>query len=91
MAALTAIPEQRSTAARSSAGAPYRVGERGEEIFVPSSSGSVVSNKSIPTAEEIGAAVAAAMQRVPLVVPQDAVTDAMLRNAPRRQALHGTA
>ena len=74
-----------------SAGSPYLIGEAGPEMFVPGQSGSVVSNKSIPTAEEIGAAVAAAMQRVPLVVPQDAVTDAMLRNAPRRQALHGTA
>ena len=74
-----------------SAGVPYRVGERGEEIFVPGSSGSVVPNKSIPSADEIGAAVVAALHRVPLVVPRDAVTDAMLRNAPRRQALHGTA
>ena len=73
-----------------SAGVPYLVGERGPEMFVPGSSGSVASNKSIPTAEEIGAAVTAALHRVPLVVPQDAVTDAMLRNAPRRQALHGT-
>ena len=74
------------------AGSPYVVGEGGKpEIFVPGQSGSVVPNKSIPTAEEIGAAVAEALHRVPLVVPQDAVTDAMLRNAPRRQALHGTA
>ena len=68
---------------------PYRVGERGEEIFVPSQSGSVVSNKSIPTAEEIGSAVAAAMQRAPIVVPQDQVTGANYRNGPRWAALHG--
>ena len=72
-----------------SAGRPYKVGEVGEEIFVPSQSGSVVPNKSIPTAEEIGAAVAAAMQRAPLVVPQDPVTDAIYRNGPRRAALRG--
>ena len=58
------------------------MGEAGPEIFTPSSSGSVASNKSIPTAEEIGASVAAALHRVPLVVPQDAVTDAMLRRTP---------
>ena len=76
-----------------SAGSPYVVGEGGkEEIFhVPSQSGSVVPNKSIPTAEEIGAAVAAALHRVPLVVPQDAVTDSILRRTPNRQALRGWA
>ena len=74
-----------------SAGVPYRVGERGEEIFVPGQSGSVVPNKSIPTAEEIGAAVASAMQRAPIVVPQDPVTDALYRNGPRRAALKGYA
>ena len=75
-----------------SAGSPYVVGEGGKpEIFVPGQSGSVVPNKSIPTAEEIGAAVAAAMQRVPLVVPQDAVTDSILRRTPNRQALRGWA
>ena len=74
-----------------SAGSPYVVGERGPEIFVPSSSGSVAANKSLPTAEEIGAAVAAAMQRAPLVVPQDPVTDALYRNGPRRAALKGYA
>ena len=75
-----------------SAGHAYVVGEGGKsEIFVPGQSGSVVPNNGIPTADEIGAAIVAALHRVPLVVPQDAVTDAMLRNAPRRQALHGTA
>ena len=74
-----------------SGGSPYVVGERGPEIFVPSSSGSVAANKSLPTAEEIGAAVAAAMQRAPLVVPQDPVTDALYRNGPRRAALKGYA
>ena len=55
-----------------SAGRPYVVGEGGkEEIFVPSTSGSVVPNKSIPTAEEIGAAVAAALHRAPLHVSQE--------------------
>ena len=75
-----------------SAGSPYVVGEGGKpEIFVPGQSGSVVPNKSIPTAEEIGAAVAAALHRVPLVVPQDAVTDSILRRTPNRQALRGWA
>ena len=72
-----------------SGGRPYLVGERGPEIFTPSSSGSVTANKDIPTAEEIGAAVAAAMQRAPLVVPQDQVTGATYRNGPRWAALHG--
>ena len=71
------------------AGRPYMVGEAGPEMFVPGQSGSVAANKSIPTAEEIGAAVAAALHRVPLVVPQDAVTDSILRRTPNRQALRG--
>ena len=74
-----------------SAGSPYLVGEAGPEIFTPSSSGSVASNKSIPTADEIGTAVVAALHRVPLVVPQDAVTDSILRRSPNRQALRGWA
>ena len=72
-----------------SAGMPYRVGEAGEEIFVPRQSGSVVPNKGIPSAEEIGAAVARAMRRTPLVVPRDAVTDTVLGNSPSRRALAG--
>ena len=72
-------------------GRPYVVGEAGPEIFVPGSSGSVASNKSLPTAEEIGAAVARALQMAPLVVPQDPVTDALYRNGPRRAALKGYA
>ena len=67
--------ERRQHGGPVSAGRPYMVGERGPEMFVPGQSGSVAANKSIPTAEEIGAAVAAALHRVPLVVPQDAVTD----------------
>ena len=74
-----------------SAGRPYLVGDAGPEVFMPSSSGSVAANKSLPTAEEIGAAVAAALHRVPLVVPQDAVTDSILRRTPNRQALRGWA
>ena len=73
-----------------SAGYPYVVGEGGkEEIFVPGQSGSVVPNNGIPSAEEIGAAVARAMRRTPLVVPRDAVTDAVLGNSPSRRALAG--
>ena len=71
-------PERRQHGGPVSGGSPYVVGEAGPEIFVPSSSGSVLPNSM---AEEIGAAVAAALHRVPLVVPQDAVTDAMLRRA----------
>ena len=74
-----------------SAGRPYMVGERGPELFVPSQSGSVAANKSLPTADDIGAAVVAALHRVPLVVPQDAVTDSILRRTPNRQALRGWA
>ena len=70
------------------AGRPYMVGERGPEMFVPGRSGGIVPNS---IAKEIGAAVAAALHRVPLRVSRNSVTDAMLENAPRRQALHGTA
>ena len=45
---------------------------------MPSSSGSVLPNSM---ADDIGAAVVKALHRVPLVVPRDAVTDAMLQNA----------
>ena len=72
-----------------SADVPYVVGEGGEEVFVPDRSGSIASNKSLPSAEEIGAAVARAMHRVPLVVPRDAVTDTVLGNSPSRRALAG--
>ena len=71
------------------AGVPYRVGEGGEEIFVPGVSGSVVPNRGIPSAEAIGAAVARAMRRTPLAVPRDAVTDTVLGNSPSRRALAG--
>ena len=51
--------------------------------------------RDIPTADEIGAAVVAALHPlvVPLVtdVPQDAVTDSILRRTPNRQALRGWA
>ena len=73
------------------AGQSVIVGEAGPEIFTPGRSGSVASNKSIPTADDIGAAVVAALHRVPLVVPQDAVTDSILRRSPNRQALRGWA
>ena len=69
-----------------SGGSPYVVGEAGPEIFVPSSSGSVLPNSM---AEDIGAAVVKALHRVPLVVPQDPVTDTLYRNGPRRAALKG--
>ena len=73
-----------------SAGQPYVVGEGGRaEIFVPGQSGRVVPNSGIPSAAEIGAAVAVAMRRAPLVVPRDAVTDTVLGNSPSRQALAG--
>ena len=71
------------------AGQSVIVGEAGPEIFTPGRSGSVTSNRSIPSAAEIGAAVARAMQRAPLVVPRDAVTDSVLGNTPSRQALAG--
>ena len=65
------------------------VGEAGPEIWTPGRSGSVTANKSIPSADEIGDAVAQAIRRTPLVVPRDAVTDAVLGNSPSRQALAG--
>ena len=83
-------PEGRQHGGPVSAGRPYVVGEGGKsEIFVPGQSGSVVPNSGIPTAEDIGAAVAVAMRRSPLVVPRDAVTDAVLGNSPSRRALAG--
>ena len=69
------------------AGRPYMVGERGPETFIPSSSGSILPNGL--TAEAIGEAVARALQRVPLSIPQNAVTDSILRATPQRQALRG--
>ena len=71
------------------AGRSYLVGEAGPEVFIPGRSGSIVSNKGIPSAEEIGAAVAVALHRVPLVVPRDAVTDTVLATSPSRRALKG--
>ena len=82
-------PEGRQHGGPVGAGQSVIVGEAGPEIFTPGRSGSVTSNRSIPSAEEIGAAVARAMQRAPLVVPRDAVTDAVLGNSPSRQALAG--
>ena len=82
-------PEGRQHGGPVGAGQSVIVGEAGPEIFTPGRSGSVTSNRSIPSAEEIGAAVARAMQGAPLVVPRDAVTDAVLGNSPSRQALAG--
>ena len=67
------------------------MGEGGKpEIFVP---GQLrvrgCRTRVIPTAEEIGAAVAAALHRVPLVVPQDAVTDSILRRTPNQAGAPG--
>ena len=73
------------------AGQAYLVGERGPEMFVPAQSGAILPHGL--TAEAIGAAVAAALQRAPVVatVGLDAVTDATLLHGPRRQALRGYA
>ena len=58
------------------------------EVFVPSTNGTVV-NPGLIDYDRLGAAVAAAMQRAPIVVPQDQVTGANYRNGPRWAALHG--
>ena len=82
-------PEGRQHGGPVGAGQSVIVGEAGPEIFTPGRSGSVTSNRSIPSADEIGDAVAQAIRRTPLVVPRDAVTDAVLGNSPSRQALAG--
>ena len=87
-AALTGMPSIPSSvpgraAGPVSAGRPYMVGEAGPEMFIPGQSGSITPNGGLPSAAEIGAAVVAALHRVPLVVPQNPVTDALYRNGPR--------
>ena len=83
----TGNPDLLASGGPARAGRPYMVGERGPELFVPSESGSVLPNGL--TAEAIGEAVARALHRVPLSIPQNAVTDSQLRHAPVRQALRG--
>ena len=69
-----------------SAGRPYMVGERGPEMFVPSSSGMILPNN---IAKAIGAEVARALQAHPLtaVVPPDEVTDAVLYRMDERSSI----
>ena len=68
------------------AGRPYMVGERGPELFIPGSSGTVLPNN---IAAMIGAEVAKALQRNPpiSVVPPDEVTDAVLYRMDERSAI----
>ena len=71
------------------AGVPYTVGERGQETFVPDRNGTILPNGF---AKEIGAEVSKAVKgALNVVIPQDAVTDAVYRAGPRRTALRGWA
>ena len=67
------------------------LGERGPEAVVTPSQLRRFAGVEGMSAEDIGEAVARALQRSPLVVPQDPVTDALYRNGPRRAALKGYA
>ena len=69
-----------------------RVGERGPEYFTPSQPGYVTPNDGgRDNARRIGREVAKALQESPISIPQDAVTDSVLRAAPGREALRGWA
>ena len=71
------------------AGSTYLVGERGPEYFTPSSSGSITPNDELPSARKIGEAVARALRESPISIPQDAVTDSVLRAAPAARRCAG--
>ena len=75
------------------AGNTYLVGERGPEYFTPTTPGYVTPNEGggKANARMIGREVAKALQESPISIPQDAVTDSVLRAAPGREALRGWA
>ena len=75
------------------AGQRYLVGERGPEYFTPTTPGYVTPNEGggKANARMIGREVAKALQESPISIPQDAVTDSVLRAAPGREALRGWA
>ena len=74
------------------AGNTYLVGERGPEYFTPSQPGYITPNDGGKAdARMIGREVAKALQESPISIPQDAVTDSVLRAAPGREALRGWA
>ena len=68
------------------------MGERGPEYFTPTTPGYVTPNDGgRDNARRIGREVAKALQESPISIPQDAVTDSVLRAAPGREALRGWA
>lgn len=60
------------------------------EVFVPRQSGTVI-NPGLIDYDRLGAAVARAVAASPPTIAQNPVTDAILRNMPRREALRGWA
>ena len=60
------------------------------EVFVPRTDGTVI-NPGLIDYERLGAAVARAVAASPPTIAQNPVTDAILRNMPRREALRGWA
>ena len=72
-------------------GMGYKVGERGPEYFSPNTPGYITPNGGKADARMIGLEVAKALQESPISIPQDAVTDSVLRAAPGREALRGWA
>ena len=65
------------------------------EVFVPRTDGTVINpglnNPGLIDYERLGAAVARAVAASPPTIAQNPVTDAILRNMPRREALRGWA
>ena len=75
------------------AGQRYLVGERGPEYFTASQPGYITPNEvgGKANARMIGREVPKALHESPISIPQDAVTDSVLRGAPGREALRGWA
>ena len=84
--------EARAMGGRVRPGRGYMVGERGPEYFSPTTPGYITPNDGgKASARMIGREVAKALQESPISIPQDAVTDSVLRAAPGREALRGWA
>ena len=84
---LSGIPT-RHTGGQVSAGSTYSTIPG--EVFVPRQSGTVI-NPGLIDYDRLGAAVARAVAASPPTIAQNPVTDAILRNMPRREALRGWA